>query len=37
MKTILIIGGVVLFIDLIAWTIYEMRNAQELPPANPNL
>lgn len=32
MKTILIIGGVVLFIALIAWTIYEMRNAYEVVP-----
>lgn len=34
-KTILIIGGVILFIALIAWTIYEMRNAYELPPDDP--
>lgn len=29
-KTILIIGGVILFIALIAWTIYEMKHAYEL-------
>lgn len=33
LKTILIIGGVVLFI---AWTIYEMKNAYELPSDDPN-
>lgn len=32
MKTYLIIGGIVFFIALIAWTIYEMKNAQERPP-----
>lgn len=36
MKTILIIGGVVLFIALIAWTIYEMKNAYEFPLDDPN-
>lgn len=35
-KTILIIGGVILFIALIAWTIYEMKNAYELPLDDPN-
>lgn len=35
-KTILIIRGVIIFIALIAWTIYEMKNAYELPPDNPN-
>ena len=36
LKTILIIGGVVLFIALIAWTIYEMKHAYELLPDDPN-
>lgn len=35
-KTFLIIRGVTLFIALIAWTIYEMKNAYELPPDDPN-
>ena len=36
MKAILITGGVVFFIALVAWTIYEMKNAYELPPDDPN-
>lgn len=36
MTTILIIGGVILFIGLIVWTIYEKKNAYELPPCNSN-
>lgn len=36
MKTYLIIGGIVFFIALIAWTIYEMKHAYELTPDDPN-
>lgn len=36
MKTYFIIGGIVLFIALIAWMIYEMKNSYELPPDDPN-
>ncbi len=36
MKSILIIGGVVFFIALVAWTIYEIKNAYELPADDPN-
>lgn len=36
MKTYLIIGEVVLFIAFIALMIYKMKNAQELPPDDPN-
>ena len=37
MKTILIILGVVLFLVMVAlFTIHEMKNAQELPPDDPN-
>lgn len=35
-KTILIIVGAILFIALIAWTIYEMKHAYELPPDDHN-
>lgn len=37
MKTILIIIGVVIFLALVAlFSIHEMKNAQELPPDDPN-
>ena len=35
-KSLLIIVGALLFITLIAWTIYEMKNAYELPPNDSN-
>lgn len=32
MKAILLIGGVVLFIAFIAWSIYEMKNVYDVDP-----
>lgn len=37
MKTILIVIGVVIFIaDALLFSLHEMKNAQELPPDDPN-